>query len=229
MTSALHRAAIAERMTAFLRRRAKPRHLQADEQAAAAELEALVRRCASHAPTDPEALAEWWPRFELRLEDIGNGRHWPTPKEVSQAAATTPRPAARGMQSGTPEVGSWAWRLDVKARRIAAGRDYCEADVWGPVAVELLRSGRVTEGQIDRARRAFVASWIRTWGEAEATRRAAALAAEHATAERLHDQRRQRTAGPRLDGSGIVKAVARVMAAASSQGGTAHDADAEHA
>ncbi len=131
MTSALHRAAIAERMTAFLRRRAKPRHLQADEQAAAAELEALVRRCASHAPTDPEALAEWWPRFERRLEDIGNGRHWPTPKEVSQAAATTPQPAATDMQRGTPEVGSWAWRLDVKARRIAAGLDY------------LLRNGRL--------------------------------------------------------------------------------------
>lgn len=223
MTTALHRAAIAERMTAFLRRRAKPRHLQADEEAAAAELEALVRRCARHAPTDQGALAEWWPQFERRLEDIGNGRHWPTPKEVSQAAATTPRPATEGMRREAPEVGSWSWRLDVKARRIAACRDCCEADVWGPIAVELLRSGRVTEDQIDRARKALIASWVRCWGEEVAARKVADLVAGHASAERIREEKqRQPTPQARREGSDVIQAVARVMAAA-------HDGRKEHA
>lgn len=211
MTSQMHKIAITGRLTRFLRRRAKPRHLVEDEQATDAEIEALARRIVAYAPTDQAGLAEWWERFERRLEDSGNGRHWPTPREVSEAAAQTPR-SARQAPDAAAEIGSREWHLYVLARRISNGEAVSEMDLWGRNAVELIRSGRVDQQQIERARLAYAADLVDLYGEASAAERIARLAAHHEACLGATSERPQ--TGARPDRRASAAAAARILATA---------------
>ncbi|PPB79781.1 hypothetical protein LV82_02572 [Albidovulum inexpectatum] len=213
MTNQMHKIAITGRLTSFLRRRAKPRHLAEDEQATDAEIEALARRIVAYAPTDQAGLAEWWERFERRLEDAGNGRHWPSPREVSEAASQTPRSARQAPDAAVEvEVGSREWQLDVLARRIREGLPVSEMDLWGRNAVELIRSGRVDREQIERARLAYTAELVDLYGEAAAAARIAQLAAHHEACLGAASERPQ--TGARPDRRASAAAAARILATA---------------
>lgn len=212
MTNQMHKIAITGRLTSFLRRRAKPRHLADDEQATDAEIEALTRRIVAYAPTDQAELAEWWDRFERRLEDSGNGRHWPTPLEVSEAAAQTPPRSARQAPDAAAEIGSRDWHLDVIARAIRNGEPVGEHHLWGREAVELIRSGRVTETEMQRYRTAYAADLVDLYGEASAAERIVRLAAHHEACLGAASKRPPTAAGP--DRRASAAAAARIMATA---------------
>ncbi|TYO91446.1 hypothetical protein [Oceanicella actignis] len=193
--SNLHADAVRNRLMTFLRRRSIPRHLAGNEEAIAAEIESLVRRIAAHAPRSLEALDRWWPQFERRLELTGNGRSWPVAKEIADAAAKTPLETTG--ERAAPDIGSHSWRLQIVARRIRNGEAVGEMDLWGETAVELVNTGMVFEGDIERYREVFAARLIEHLGEDAALKALQRLEALHAGAQAAW-LRRSGRAGSRL-------------------------------
>lgn len=203
---------IAERFNAWLARYTPPRHIAADSAAVQAEADALLRILLKRAPA--VAVDKWIDRVCELLDERATTRAWPTGGEIKRAAedARGEFPPTEAASPGAPEVGSRAWSLSVRARRIAAGEPVSEHDLWGRDAAEMLRAGLVSWAQIEAARKAHVQAWVEAWGEDAACHRLAILERRHRDAEAAAAPAGGDAPAPQRRGRQDVRAaVARIM------------------
>lgn len=135
----IHRSDIANRLKRYLDRRQPPRRIEGKPQAEADEVAALVATIERNAPRSPDALAEWWPRFERQVGENGTGL-WPTEKELRDAAMATNKATPKDPKQD--EEFDW---YEVMGKRMAEGKDVGENYLYGREAVELIRRKLVDE------------------------------------------------------------------------------------
>ena len=107
-----------------------------------------VLQASGNAPRAPEALAEWWPRFERQVGENGTGL-WPTEKELRDAAMATNKATPKDPKHD--EEFDW---YEVMGKRMAEGKDVGENYLYGREAVELIRRKLVDEDTMRRYRSA---------------------------------------------------------------------------
>jgi len=169
---------LSERFNEWLDRYAPPRFIADKPQAMQDEADVLLRIVARHAPT--EGYAEWLDGVLRALTEGMQARTWPTGGEVSKACMKA------NTFSGKASRAAPEWILDpmeVSASRINAGEAVGDGWLYGRRCVELLRSGRVTQEQVNRCRSALFFSFKDVYGEAEALRMEGILKAKHAAAD----------------------------------------------
>ncbi|MCV2891243.1 hypothetical protein [Ruegeria aquimaris] len=165
---------LTEKFVGYLNRKVPPRNFTPEVQAD--EMASLLRCLMRFAPKN--GYEKWWPNFEDRLDEEAKTRAWPTGGEIKATAVAISGPSYRYTAKGD-EVDI----LDVIAERMKAGEHVPEAYVFGPSAVELKESGKVSEDQIQRYRKGLFYKLKDTYGEATALAKIADLQARHDTAE----------------------------------------------
>lgn len=158
------------RLGGFLDRRAVPASLRGKPEAQAGEVAALMKIIKANAPKT--GYQGWFEAFESELGRTCTTRAWPNEAEVNSAA----RAAARMSREGAGAENVKSWVLDpvkINADRMNRGDFVGEEWCYGPLAVQLEDSGRVTP-EVMRAYRSG-AYWNRvTWRRnGESDRRAA--------------------------------------------------------
>ncbi|PRX33970.1 hypothetical protein SAMN05216257_104105 [Meinhardsimonia xiamenensis] len=208
---------VADRLNAWLERYQPPRYLTTDE-ALQEEADTLLRVLLRTAP--PHGVDLWIGRVLDLLDERARTRAWPMASEVKRAGldarSQVPVPEGSGCDG---DVGSWGWSLKVRARRVNEGAGFGEGDLWGRDALEMLRTGAVSQDVIAQRRRELVARWIEVYGEEAARRRLEEF-------ERLHDgavrvmEAREGPGRAGLDRGALQEAVARVLDAVAAARGT---------
>lgn len=210
---------IADRLNAWLGRYQPPRYLDSEE-AMQEEADSLLRVLLRTAPE--HGVDIWIGRVLDLLDERARTRAWPLASEVRRAGldarAEMPSP---GEPAADRAVGSGGWSLAVRARRVNEGAGYAEADLWGRVAVEMLRSGAVALDVLERRRRECIARWIEVYGEAGARRRLEEFDRLHEAARAAAESPARRAAPAGRDRAALQEAVARVLDAVATARGAA--------
>lgn len=183
----IHDADLKNRLGRFLDRKSMPRALEGKPTAINDEVSALLAALASKAPRDADALADWWPGFESRLDDLC-GRSWPVAKEIKEAAGVAPRLSPLG------DAAKAINDVEIEASRMNAGETVGEGWLYGRNAVRLALSGLVTKQTMDGYRSGAFLSRRRLYGEEAALHWEAEAKARHEAAKAMH---RDKEASPR--------------------------------
>lgn len=177
MTSPLHKHAVAARLNRFLHRRTMPKSIEGKPQAIADELDALVSVVARFAPQQQESLADWWPRFESDLGERNATRSWPSEGEVAASCkAVSGQTSLRPAEAADIDSGA------IWARRIRESGPVADFAMYGRFAVDMIRRGLITEGDLTKWRSNLFFADKDVYGEAEALRREAERKAAHESA-----------------------------------------------
>lgn len=161
------------RFSAYLDRKAVPRHIAEKPQQVVAAVEALLRVVRANAP--PTASETWWQHVEDRLEVTAKTQAWPIASEIAEACkhvnAEWVKPAARS--SDLPA------EIEHMARRMNAGEAVAESALYGVNAVQLRRAGLVDEATLRRYRSAAYFARKAAYSREEADRWQAECEAHH--------------------------------------------------
>ncbi|WP_417606028.1 hypothetical protein [Primorskyibacter flagellatus] len=146
--------------------RYSPRNsLKADPAALEAEMDALMRALVKLAPM--HGHLKWLEKVTDQLDYQMKTVAWPTVQELGAVASNVNKSATR-LDRDHAE-----WRLDpvaVNAKRINAGESVGDEWLYGCRAVELLRSGLVSQDQVGKYRAYLYASQKSAYGEDAARR-----------------------------------------------------------
>jgi hypothetical protein len=167
----------AEKLQAFLDRKAVPASLQNKMGAQAAEVGALMAAINRHAPKEREGLA--WDHIERHLDEKAASRSWPTVNELTEAckqAAAHIRSDVSGMAIDT---------YAINAERIHNGEPVGDEWLYGRLALELIERRLTTETRLDSYRSGLFFAMRDVWGEEEARRKEAEFKAKHEAAKQM--------------------------------------------
>ena len=169
-------AVITQGITRFLRQYRQPEHLT-DETALAVVrtiAEAVNARISSS--LSREGLAEMVDKMCREVAVSYRGKDWPN--AANFVAAIPKRDPAQAVE------GEWKLRpVSVMAKRIMAGEPVGDGWIWGALAVDLLRQGEISDGDLEPYRRAHAAKLRETYGAQVAERMLADLEIRHERAQ----------------------------------------------
>ena len=123
-----------------------PRAVTGNAEAAKTEAEFLCKRVNGLAPS--RQINEWFDDFEEALLGNWETRSWPTAKQISQAAKEI-APKRPEFIDYTQSKGYEPDELKINAERIKRNEDVGESYIIGTFAEQMVRSGLVTEEQLE--------------------------------------------------------------------------------
>lgn len=173
-----------QNLRSYLGRRSMPRSLEGKPDAQREELAALVACVSRFAPNI--GYDSWWPGFVVKLAEDGQTRAWPTEGEIKKAATVI-----RGTITKTVSEGDEVDPLDIIAKRIKANEPVGDGYIYGRLAVDLLRSGRVSRDELTAYRSGFYFHLRKVYGDDEAREIEARCILRHQDAETLDDNVRR--------------------------------------
>jgi len=170
---------LTEEITLWLDRYSPRRALQSNEQAMAAEINALMRVVLKMAPiTD---YTRWLERVTTQLDFQMKTSAWPTVSEVGAACSNINKSVALGSQ----RKGVMKSPPEIMAARMNAGEDVGDGWIYGRGAVEVMRTGQVSQETMRKYRSALYFAFKDFYGEDIAKAREADWIARHEAAESL--------------------------------------------
>ncbi len=170
----LRKADISAKLKRFLDRRSMPRALEGKPTAQADELAALVSVIDRYAP---QSLNDWWPEFEDDIGSRNETRSWPSQGEVAASCKVVSGPITRRPAEPVDIDSGAIW-----ARRIRESGPVADFALYGRFAVDMIRRGLITEGDLTKWRSNLFFADKDVYGEAEALRREAERKAAHESA-----------------------------------------------
>ncbi len=171
---------IGARFDTWLDRYVVPRHLSGNDQAMQAEVNALLHPLLRFAPR--EGWTSWLDSVLSTLDAKMKTRAWPTVAEVTAACQDAAKTAAA---NGVVVRSAPASDVRIVANKMLAGEDVGEQWLYGRCAIELERSGLVSQERMTAYRSALFFNLKNFYGEAEAIKMEEELRAKHRSAERL--------------------------------------------